>query len=133
MYRYAQKAYAACPEKGEMPAKTVFINDCLSLEFSVWSEYYNEFDQQAKQCEARNASEGGADVGDNDGGGDDDDDGGDGNVREVAQDTDLYDAREGDSIGMLEGGSSVTTAGACGDEWCELSNPKGWVWGGDLN
>ena len=60
--------------------------------------------------------------------------GGGANTRTVSEDTDLYDAREGSKIGdFLAVGQQVTTVGQCGNDWCELSNPKGWVWGGHLN
>ena len=58
------------------------------------------------------------------------------NVRTVSENTDLYDAREGAKIGgegdFLAMGQQVTTVGQCGNDWCELSSPKGWVWGGHL-
>jgi hypothetical protein len=59
-----------------------------------------------------------------------------GTLRTVSENTDLYDAREGNKIGgendFLRAGQQVTTVGQCGADWCELSNPKAWVWGGHL-
>lgn len=58
---------------------------------------------------------------------------GGGNERIVAQPTDIYDSREGNATGAsLRAGAKVTTVGVCGDDWCELSRPKGWIWGGHL-
>jgi len=72
-------------------------------------------------CKARLAAEGG-------GGG-----GNGGAVRIVDQPTYIYDGREGNPTGkFIAAGQQVTTVGVCGDDWCELSNPKGWIWGGDL-
>jgi len=51
--------------------------------------------------------------------------------RIVRTDTDVYNAREGEKIGTLRAGQSVKTAGACGNDWCQLSNGT-WFWGGDL-
>jgi len=56
-----------------------------------------------------------------------------GTVRTVRQPTNLYYEREGEFTGIvLETGQKVTTVDACGNDWCKLSNPEGWMWGGDL-
>jgi hypothetical protein len=57
--------------------------------------------------------------------------------RTVSQATDLYEAKEGKKIGgdgdfLRPGQEVITVVPGCGNEWCELSNPKGWVWGGHL-
>ena len=60
-----------------------------------------------------------------------DEGGGETGRRIVRTDTDVYNAREGEKIGTLRAGQSVKTAGACGNDWCQLSNGT-WFWGGDL-
>jgi hypothetical protein len=62
--------------------------------------------------------------------------GGVSNVREICEDTDLYDDREGEKIGdenfFLAAGKKVTVVGDCGNDWCQIADPKGWAWGGHM-
>jgi hypothetical protein len=62
-------------------------------------------------------------------------------ARYVASDTDLYDGhpdnggnqildRRGNPV-FADAGTSVTTDGVCGDEWCALADGT-YLWGGDL-